>query len=69
MGIPQWVILLAMFNEVPLKTRRALSLYKFYGISALCVLKGTSLNIINALLVLRHQYCGLHTNSPCLPPE
>ena len=39
-------------EDVPLKTRRALSLYKVYGDSALLVLNETSLNIINTLLVL-----------------
>ena len=34
---------LVQFKDVPLKTRRALSLYKFYGNSALLVLNGTSL--------------------------
>ena len=39
-----------MFKDVLLRTRRALSLYKVYGDSALLVLNGTSLNSANALL-------------------
>ena len=39
-------------QDVPLRTRRALSLYKFYGDSALLVLNGASLNNVNALLAL-----------------
>ena len=35
------------------KTRRALLLHKVYGNSTLLVLKGTSLNSVNALLILR----------------
>ena len=41
-----------LFNDVLLRTRRALSLYKVYGESGLQVLNGTSLSSINALLVL-----------------
>ena len=44
---------LMMFKDAPLRTRRALSLYKVYGDSALLVLSGTSLNSVNALLALR----------------
>ena len=43
---------LMIFNDVPLTTRRVLSLYKVYGDSALLVLNGASLNIINTLLAL-----------------
>ena len=43
-----------LFKDVPLRTRRALSLYKVYGDSALLVLDGTLLNSINALLALSH---------------
>ena len=39
-------------KDVPLGTRRALSLYKVYGDGALLVLNETLLNIINTLLVL-----------------
>ena len=44
------------FSDVLLKTRRAILLYKVYGDSALLVLNGTSLNSVNALLVLSWQY-------------
>ena len=40
------------FNDVPLRTRMLLTLYKVYGKSALLVLNGILLHIINALLVL-----------------
>ena len=43
---------LTLLKDVLLRTRRALSLYKVYGNSALLVLNGTSLNIDSALLVL-----------------
>ena len=45
---------LSLYNDVPLRTRRALSLHKVYGNSALLVLNGISLNrvTVNALLVL-----------------
>ena len=43
---------LLQFKDVPLSTRRALSLYKVYGNSALLVLNGTSLICNNALLAL-----------------
>ena len=45
-------LLHVLFNDVPLRTRRVLSLYKFYGDSALLVLNGTLLHNVNALLVL-----------------
>ena len=51
--------LLVLFKDVPLRTRRALSLYKVYGDIALLVLNGTALNNINALLVLSRRYTGL----------
>ena len=38
---------LSLFNDVPLRTRRALLLYRVYGDSALLVLNGTLLNSIN----------------------
>ena len=43
---------LLQFKDVPLRTRKALSLYNVYGDSALLVLSGTSLNCNNALLAL-----------------
>ena len=41
-----------LFKDVPLRTRRALLLYKVYCDSALLVLNGTSLDSVNALLAL-----------------
>ena len=41
-----------MVKDVPLRARRALSLYNVYGDSALLVLNGTSLISNNALLTL-----------------
>ena len=47
-----------LFNDVSLRTRRALSLYKVYGNGALLVLNGASLNSDNALLALiRQDFC------------
>ena len=46
---------LMLFTDVPLRTRRALSLYKVYGNSALLVLNGTSLNSDNTLLAVKYQ--------------
>ena len=43
---------LLQLKDVPLRTRRALSLYKVVGDSALLVLNGTSLSCNNALLAL-----------------
>ena len=43
---------LLQVKDVPLRTRRALLLYKVYGDSALLVLNGTSLICNNALLAL-----------------
>ena len=43
---------LLQLKDVPLRTRRALLLYKVNGNSALLVLKGTSLSCDNALLTL-----------------
>ena len=40
------------FKTVPLRTRRALLLYKVYGGSALLALNGTSFNNVNAVLAL-----------------
>ena len=54
-------------KDVPLRTRRALSLYKVYGDSALTVLSGTLLNSINALLVLSGRcFPGVRTISTCI---
>ena len=44
--------MLSIFKDVPLRTRRALSLYKVYVDSTLLVLNGTSLNSYSALLAL-----------------
>ena len=46
---------LSTVQDVPLRTRRALSLYKVYGDSTLLVLNRTSLNIDSALLTLKWQ--------------
>ena len=43
-------------KDDPLRARRALSLYKVYGSSALLVLNGTSLNCSNALLALNWRF-------------
>ena len=43
---------LLIFKDVPLRTRKALSLYEVYGDMTLLVLKGTSLNNDSALLAL-----------------
>ena len=43
---------LSLFNDVPLRTRRGLSLYKVYDDNALLVVNRTLLNNVNALLVL-----------------
>ena len=47
---------LTLLNDVPLRTKRVLLLYKVYGKSTLLVLNGTSLNNINAILVLGRRY-------------
>ena len=47
---------LMQFKDVPLRARRALSLYKVHGDSALLVLNGISLNNINALLALSRRF-------------
>ena len=47
---------LMQFKYIPLRTRRALALYKVYRDSARLVLNGTLLNSINALLALSRQY-------------
>ena len=47
---------LLQFKDVTLRTRRALSLYKVNGNSALLVLNGISLICNNALLALNWQY-------------
>ena len=46
---------LSLFRDVLLRTRRALSLYKVYGCSALLVCNGSLLNIVEALLVLNRR--------------
>ena len=46
---------LTQFKDIPLRTKRALSLYKVYGDSILLVLNGTSLKIVNAILALSQQ--------------
>ena len=44
---------IALFNNAPLRTRWALSLYNVYGNSSFLVLNGTSLNsVLNARLAL-----------------
>ena len=45
-----------LFKDVPLRTRRALSLYKVYADSALLVLKGISLISVSTLLALSRRY-------------
>ena len=57
---------LLLFNDVPLRTRRALLLYKVYGNSALLVLNGTSLNNVNALLVLSRCYVFMYVVWRCI---
>ena len=47
---------LLQFKDVPLRIRRALSLYKVYGDSAFLVLNGTPLNCNKALLAFNWQY-------------
>ena len=47
---------LMQFKDVPLRTRRALSLYKNYVDSELLVLNAKSLNIVNALVALSRRY-------------
>ena len=47
---------LLQIKAVPLRTRRALLLYKVNSSSALLVLNGTSLSCINALLALSWRY-------------
>ena len=43
---------LPIFKDIPLKTRKELSLYKVCGDSALLLLNGTSLNNDSSLLAL-----------------
>ena len=50
-------VITIIFNDVPLRTRRALLLYKVYGDSALLVLIVWSWNSVNALLVLSWPFC------------
>ena len=54
---------LLQLKDVPLRSRRALSLYKVYVNSDLLVLNGTSLICNSALLALNWRY-----RSPCPPP-
>ena len=44
--------MLTIFKDVPLRTRRVVSLYKVYGDSTLLILNGTSSNSDSALLAL-----------------
>ena len=46
----------SQFKDVLLRTRRVLYLYKVGGDSTLLVLNGTSLNTVNALLVLNQRH-------------
>ena len=55
--------MLLQIKDVPLRTRRALLLYKVYGNSALLVLNGTSLICNNTLLALNWRYASI-TLSP-----
>ena len=43
---------LMLFNDVPMRTRRVLSLYKVYGNNTLLVLNWTSLNSLNAVTII-----------------
>ena len=56
---------LSLFNNVPLRSRRPLLLHKVYGDNALLVLNETSLNSINALLVVSQRY-GIKYHYPPL---
>ena len=60
--------MLTQFNDVLLRTRRALSLNKVYGINALLVLNKTWLNSINALLVLSRRYMKFYNGLPRFKP-
>ena len=53
---------LLQFKDIPLKTRRALLLYKVYGDSALLVFNGTSLICNNALLALNWRHMTFKDN-------
>ena len=48
--------MLSIFKDIPLRTRRALSLYNVYDNSALLVLNGIPLNSDSNLLALNWQY-------------
>ena len=50
---------LLIFKDVPLRTRRALSLYNVYGDNALPVLSGVSLNRDSGLLDLNWRFVSL----------
>ena len=52
---------LSLFNDVPLRTTKAHSLYKVYCNSALLVINEPYLNSINALLVLSRRTNFIHT--------
>ena len=64
---------LSLFNDVPLRTRSALSLCKVNGDSALLALNGTALNSDNALLALSWVLVHCTYNSPAnaavIPPH
>ena len=60
---------LSIFKDVPLRTRRALSLYKVYGDSTLLVLIKTSLNSDSALLALNWRTISCHIALLCQDEE
>ena len=53
---------LSLFSDVSFKTRRVLSLSNVYDDSALLVLNGTLLNIVNAIPVLSLIFCKWDMN-------
>ena len=55
---------LLQIKDVPLRTRRALLLYKVYGDSAFLVLNGTALICNNALVALQWRYARVHNLQP-----
>ena len=54
---------LSILKDVPLRTRRALSLYDVYGNSALLVFNGTSLNSDSTVLALNWWFNNLERNN------
>ena len=58
---------LSLLHDVPLRTRRALSLCKVYGDSALLVLNGTLLNSVNALLAFSRRYIHVCSEDMIFP--